>query len=78
MDKWEYLTVIVSDLDWAATNGQSGTFQGYIKTDNYTSNQLEDNSGLLNQLGDDGWELTGAVGSESYSGYKMFFKRPKQ
>jgi hypothetical protein len=77
MEKWEYLTVVVYDLDWAATNGQSGTFQDYIEADNSAANQLEDNSRLLNQLGGDGWELTGVAGSESYNTYKLFFKRKK-
>jgi hypothetical protein len=68
--KWEYLEVIVSHRKWEDSMGRSGNLAT-------VPSGLSHCAALLNQLGDQGWELTGIAGSESTSYYRAFLKRPK-
>ena len=74
MTVWEYLEVFantVQDREWLDSRGRRGELgqqeSGY---DFYTS--------LLDQLGQDGWELVSVMGEGAMAGsYRFFFKRPK-
>ena len=75
MTVWEYLEVFantVQDRQWLDSRGRTGELgqqeSGY---DFYAS--------LLNQLGQEGWELISVMGEGAMAGsYRFFFKRPKE
>jgi hypothetical protein len=74
MQQWEYLEIAVSSEYWVDSSGNVSqlplvTPQKW-KTGSHWSTGL-----LLNQLGAEGWELTGVVSQDST--YKFVFKRPK-
>jgi hypothetical protein len=73
MLRWEYLELEIHDYFWKDSTGQGGAIPE-LPTE---QGDLWSVQPLCNALGAQGWELVGAVGSESLSQYKLFFKRPK-
>ena len=69
MEKWEYFQVNVSSNHWKKSDGEAGSID--ISVRNWRDYFSTD---LCNDLGKDGWELTG-VASENSNTYKLFFKR---
>jgi len=73
MQKWEYLTVQLANFG-------GGNFQVAPRLVN--EQELKDwkklsIGGLVNQLGNDGWEMTGTVSVGGTFEHYLFFKRPK-
>lgn len=71
MQRWEYLTIGIVQKNWADSLGRSGTLPGLGKL--MSGNPTE----LLNELGEQGWELAGVDYPDGYS-RKLFLKRPRQ
>jgi hypothetical protein len=69
MAKWEYLTIMVIGRSWNSSDGKSGEIERYTN-----SGQLRTVQPVLNQFGEQGWEMTGVRGIEN-TYYEMFFKR---
>lgn len=76
MQKWEYLQVNVSNWEWVASAGRSGRLPKMEWPEQPRSTE-PDTTGLLNELGENGWELTG-VASDSHLNYILFLKRPRE
>jgi hypothetical protein len=66
-DQWEYLTLDMWERKPHKVNGQE--LQDWKRLDL---------SAYLNQLGADGWEMSGALTSNNYDFGILFFKRRKQ
>jgi hypothetical protein len=73
MDKWDYLTVYVSDDEWFDGDGNTGTLPKYIEK--FTVANPQD---VLKALGSDGWELSGVASGGNTAHYQLFLKRPKK
>ena len=73
MERWEYLTVLVTGSTW--TSRQATGKLAPIATPRGESAWPPDP--LCDELGARGWELCGVAGSADASTYTMFFKRPK-
>ena len=67
MQRWEYLTLFVSRLSWSDSLGRQGEVPRLVGWQSQG-----DPTELLNQLGDQGWELVGADDG------KLYLKRPRQ
>jgi hypothetical protein len=85
MQKWEYLRVeVVADrANFQLTNTINGQVTRYpypqslIPTSDTHLPVLEWYSRVLNQFGDEGWELVGLPRSTAEHGETYLFKRPK-
>jgi hypothetical protein len=77
MDKWEYLTVQITLGDWHDSTGRQG--KNNVLSDFISGNadKVYDPTELLNNLGEDGWEMVGVASTDSSQRYKLFFKRRK-
>lgn len=74
MQKWEYLEMLVQSMYWIDSMGRSGRSTSQFHPE-YLQCQLCVPSSLINELGEQGWELTGvASGTMSDT---LFFKRPR-
>ncbi len=73
MQKWEYLEVRVSGPEWSDSRGNFGRMED-VKL---RSTRWFSMTGFMNQLGDEGWELTAIGDDETLNSYVMYFKRPK-
>ena len=72
MEKWEYLVIFVERQAWFSSNGLSGILESFPEHEfRYNPHPI------LNELGEEGWELTGAVGGDNLF-YQVFFKRLKE
>ena len=69
--RWEYLEVLVHVEAWSDSAGGGGTLP--IAT--VGKAQMPATSPLLNQLGAEGWELTGVAGGHSPLIFRLFLKR---
>lgn len=75
MQKWEYLSLRIDQASsplssWLAARAINGRELG-----NWRSTPLEV---ILNQLGEDGWEMPGSVGFPAGNSFtQLIFKRPK-
>jgi hypothetical protein len=73
MQRWEYLTIGVWDEKWSDNLGRSG-----VLPRREAPLYWNDPAGLLNEVGEQGWELTGVAGSEGTNGYWLFLKRSRE
>lgn len=71
MQRWEYLNVFMKRLEWTDSLGRSGDLPAR------GSSVTGDPTGLLNELGGQGWELTGIASGDGNDVYQLFLKRPK-
>jgi hypothetical protein len=74
VQQWEYLQVEAWEGHWADGRGRSGELEWIepkvAHLGAYSFAQLAD------ELGAEGWEMTGAVPGERRQQYRDFFKRP--
>jgi hypothetical protein len=77
MEKWGYLTVQVTLGDWHDSTGRKGKTDVLSDFTVGNTDKIYAPTELLNNLGEDGWELVGIAGTDSSQRYKMFFKRRK-
>jgi hypothetical protein len=77
MEKWEYLTVQVTLGDWYDSTGRKG--KNKVLADFVVGNddKVYDPTELLDNLGEEGWEMVGVASTDSSQRYKLFFKRRK-
>jgi hypothetical protein len=73
VQKWEYRTVQLGNFG-------GGNFQ--VAPRSVNGQELRDwkkisISGLVSQLGEDGWEMTGTISVANTFEHYLFFKRPK-
>lgn len=73
MQKWDYLTVQLNPF---------GMARDKLAPQYMNGQQLRDwkkisISGLMKQLGEDGWEMTGTISVAYTNECYLFFKRPK-
>jgi hypothetical protein len=66
MQRWEYLVLEVEQDHPRLMNGQE--LRGWDSLKLYA---------VLNQLGEEGWEMVGTQSTPSYTFAKLFFKRPR-
>ena len=72
MQRWEYLTIKLGQSGlWSDSLGRSGRLPD---TDRMLSG---DPTGLMNNLGEQGWELSGVSPRDGNYGWLLFFKRPR-
>jgi hypothetical protein len=66
MQRWEYLTITIAGYQWSDSLGRQGSVPSYkgIAMPNVTQ--------LLNELGEQGWELAGAIEMT------LYLKRPRR
>lgn len=76
MQRWEYLAVHFEGRHWADSLGHRGDVVNAGRPYNETVNNDHQPGKLLNELGDQGWEVVG-VASGDASDYRLFLKRPK-
>ena len=71
MQKWEYLEVSVAYRHWVDSMGRSGELsqQAHSHAGFYSA------ASLLNELGQQGWEVTGVAAGNS-STFTLLLKRP--
>ena len=77
MQKWEYLEVRVFGPEWGDSRGNWGRLEAQELKRGYAAH-WHWSATLLNELGEEGWELTGIADDESPNAYTAFFKRPKE
>lgn len=71
MQQWEYLTIFIKDTRWAESLGRSGSLP-------YRLNMATgDPTGLLNELGEQGWELAGVADRDGWDTNRLFLKRSR-
>lgn len=73
MQRWEYLTLFVQDASWSDSLGRHGELAAARHVGVYTG----DPTILLNELGMEGWELSGVAGRDGEGNHRLFFKRPR-
>lgn len=73
MQRWEYLIVAMSRGEYRDSLGR----KGQLPTRFHGSGSSGDPTGLMNELGEQGWELSGVAGSYEPDVYQLFLKRPK-
>lgn len=67
MQRWEYLTILVKNTNWTDSLGRSGELPYHGQA-----------TGLLNDLGELGWDLAGVHGlGDNYHYSRLFLKRPR-
>lgn len=76
MQRWEYLEVQVHQEHWIDSLGRRGKLPserayGASYGETYFS------GGLLNELGEQGWELAGVPSSMDQRDHKLLLKRPR-
>ncbi len=71
MQRWEYLTIGITGTRWSDSLGRTG------KMPNYSDPMWGDPTVLLNELGEQGWELAGVYGVGGSSFSKLYLKRPR-
>jgi len=70
MQRWEYLTLVFGGYgNWSDSLGRSGNLPAIDKP-------LGHPTSLMNELGEQGWELSG-VNPGSTNRWMLFFKRPR-
>ena len=71
MQKWEYLTIRLGGVERWSTVDAFAWFVNDQEVKNWKKISIHT---FISELGQDGWEMTGAL--SSHGGY-LFFKRPK-
>lgn len=74
MQKWEYLTVRLDALGVIIGTQVAPRSMNGKELKGWRNVSVE---GLVSQLGDEGWEMTGTISFERTAGHYLFFKRPK-
>lgn len=74
--KWEYIELRVFGPDWADSRGNAGRLVS-LPIKQGGAAQWRWTSPVLNELGEEGWELVGMADDASPNAYTAFFKRPK-
>jgi hypothetical protein len=74
MQRWEYLTIFIRDVRWSDSSGREGTLPGGGRLSGSSGHP----TGLLNEFGEQGWELVGVVTQYGWSFYEMILKRPHE
>lgn len=69
--RWEYLEVDVHVETWSDSSGRSGR----LPISEAGPGQIPRTVAVLNELGDQGWELAGVSNSQSPLIYRMLLKR---
>lgn len=80
MERWEYLEIHVHEGNWVDSMRRHGVLPRIGHPAHpYASSQfgMATTGPLLNELGEQGWEVTG-VASVGFYTYKLFLKRPKR
>ncbi len=78
MQRWEYLEVQVFRENWVDSLGRRGELprESVIEGGSgYPS--LYSSAALLNELGEQGWELAGVAGGADVDSHKLLLKRPR-
>lgn len=70
MQRWEYMTISIRVLGWKDSLGRSGELPEL-------RSNVGDPAGLLNELGEQGWELAGVDGGGTASFPTLYLKRPR-
>ncbi len=73
VQKWEYLEVRISGPEWADSRGNSGKLE-HLKLRCLSWHSA---TPMMNELGEQGWEMSGIADDESLNSYIIFFKRLK-
>jgi hypothetical protein len=76
MQRWEYLTIFISTVTWQNSLGRTGTLRN-IYPRALESDRVGDPTELLNELGEQGWDLVGVNSGYTLTTYKLFLKRPR-
>ena len=79
MQKWEYIEVFVNYPDKRRDDSMGRSGELIVVNEGFVY-QWEHSGGLLNELGAQGWEMTGVETHTSSSGThaaKWLFKRPR-
>ena len=71
MQRWEYLTISYKYGSWSDSLGRTGTFPKAYGPG------TADPTSLLNDLGEQGWELSGVACRDPYDVIHLFLKRPR-
>jgi hypothetical protein len=66
MQRWEYLTIAVDGMTWSDSLGRTGRLPDF-----------GDAGAFQNELGEQGWELSGVHGCDNFYRYRLFLKRPR-
>lgn len=74
MQKWEYLTVQFSDANPTHENAVPLPVMAIINGKSALRSQPIHET--VSKLGQDGWEMVGALSTEELFGHYLFFKRP--
>jgi hypothetical protein len=67
MQRWEYLTVEIRYNGWSDSLGRRGS----LPVDSFQTGPL------LNDLGEQGWELAGVADRNGHGVLRLFLKRPR-
>jgi hypothetical protein len=73
MQRWEYLTLFIESSRWSDSLGRAGT----VPLGKNMGVRAGDPTALLNELGEQGWELAGVAGRDDNGVYRLFLKRPR-
>jgi hypothetical protein len=76
VQRWEYLDVYLFEhgVEWIDSQGRVGEIPT-LTHENWVGHRLP--TQLSNELGDDGWELVGAIPAQGQRDFILCFKRPK-
>jgi hypothetical protein len=74
MQRWEYLTIYTGFGRWHDSLGREGN----LVRQKLGDSSWQDPSAILNDLGEQGWELTGVIGGDTSSYAKLILKRPRR
>ena len=72
MQKWEYLEVCVAPGGWVDSMGRSGELAW--QASQHAS--FASAAALLNELGQQGWEVAGVAANAPQGYFTLLFKRP--
>ena len=76
MQRWEYLEVQVHAQRWLDSLGRRGELPRESVFED-GSPYLYSSAALLNELGEQGWELAGVAGSTGVDYHKLLLERPR-
>ena len=74
MQRREYLTLFISSTRWSDSLGREGTLRSIPGR---FSRPTGDPTGILNELGEQGWEQAGVAGGDENYVCRLFLKHPR-